>query len=507
MSSSTLFKLTVNEYLEGLPKFVQSKLYEAPATCLSIYRLLPSLGKFYIMTMLFHEMPIPLKDLDKWCKPSAKKYQFVALKRLKALHLIEEENGGTSIILHPIFRKNFRNCLTGSQPADAFGTICEEDDQAKVDIKFLDAFASHKWESILHFMVGTELGSRPSKSVLSLLKLGKLMDGPGNSAESLKITSTGFQFLLQDVNAQIWTLLIQYLTLSQDLNMDSVDVLNFIFILGSLELGKSYSVSKLSDTQISMVADLKEYGLLYQLSDLPDRFYPTRLATTLTSESASLKKPNVAMDQVLETYHDNEEENAATSDINQGIILETNYKIYAYVTSPLEIAILNLFVDLKARFPNMIYGLITRESIRNALLNGITADQIIKFLETHAHAQMKMMGKQKLEKKLEFDANNDINTAGGGPYLNESGQAQHHLEVLPPTVVDQIRLWQLELDRIQTFEGYLFKDFKSPAEYEVLRNYASEIGVLLWSDDNLKKFFVTVDGLSQVADFANKYRK
>ncbi|KAM9886838.1 hypothetical protein OXX79_013966, partial [Metschnikowia pulcherrima] len=45
------FKATVNEYLEGLPKVVQSKLYHAPATCLSIYRLLPPLAKFYIVSM------------------------------------------------------------------------------------------------------------------------------------------------------------------------------------------------------------------------------------------------------------------------------------------------------------------------------------------------------------------------------------------------------------------------------------------------------------------------
>ena len=153
----------------------------------------------------------------------------------------------------------------------------------------------------------------------------------------------------------------------------------------------------------------------------------------------------------------------------------------------MEIAILNLFVHLKTRFSNMVCGQITRESIRNALYNGITADQIIKFLETHAHSQMKILAKERLDKKIEFDTSNNINTAGGAPQsqmmTNENGTtvAQHKLEVLPPTVVDQIKLWQLELDRIQTFEGYLFKDFASQQEFEALSNYASEISVLLWS--------------------------
>lgn len=44
--------------------------------------------------------------------------------------------------------------------------------------------------------------------------------------------------------------------------------------------------------------------------------------------------------------------------------------------SPLQIAVLNLFIQLKSRFPNMVSGVITRESVRNAFLNGITAEQV-----------------------------------------------------------------------------------------------------------------------------------
>ena len=63
---------------------------------------------------------------------------------------------------------------------------------------------------------------------------------------------------------------------------------------------------------------------------------------------------------------------------NKGFILiETNYRVYAYTDSPLQIAILSLFVSMKARFPNMVVGMITRESIRQAFVNGITADQVL----------------------------------------------------------------------------------------------------------------------------------
>lgn len=463
------------------------------------------MAKFYIMTMLFHDKPVAFKDIEKWGKPTSKKLHFESLNRLKALYLIEEDQRGSHVRLHPIFRQNFRDCLTGTQAANAFGILCTIPDKHQVDVKFLDAFASQKWETILHFMVGTELSTIPSKSVLSLLKSGGLMEGSG---KSMKITNIGFQFLLQDVNAQIWTFLLQYLNLTQDLNMDPVDVLNFIFILGSLELGKSYTVSSLSETQISMMADLRDYGLVYQRSDSSSRFYPTRLATTLTSDSVALKSPSAAMEQTLQTIDDGVVADGSSGiAASQGsIILETNFKLYAYTNSPLEIAILNLFVNLKIRFSNMVCGQITRESIRNALMNGITSDQIIRFLETHAHPQMRILAKEKLDKKIEFDVSHNINTAGGAPQSQDasSGVAQHKLEVLPPTVVDQIKLWQLELDRIQTFEGYLFKDFQNQQEYDVLCNYASEVGVLIWSDKVKKQFFVTKEGMTQVAEFANR---
>ena len=507
--SGTSFKATVNEYLEALPDVVQSRIYDAPATCLSIFRLLPSLAKFYVMSMLFNPNPLAIKDLEKWCQPQARRLQYESLKRLRALNLIENDKSGTHVRLHPKFQNNFRDCMTGSQAPNAFGIISTTPDANMVDIKFLDKYASQKWETILHFIVGSELPTIPSKSVLTLLKLGGLMEGTGNSAASLQITNSGFQFLLQDVNIQIWTILLEYLNLTLDLNMDAVAVLNFIFILGSLELGKAYSVTSLSETQLKMLSDLRDYGLVYQRSDNSLRFYPTRLATTLTSESMGLKTPSMVMNQTVQGAESKDSE--ALDTVNQEsqkghIVLETNFKLYAYTNSPLEIAILNLFVSLKVRFANMVIGQITRESIRKALYNGITADQIIRFLGTHAHFQMRQLAMEKLEKKIEFDASHNINTAGGAPQSKsmDSANAQHRLEILPPNVVDQIKLWQLELDRIQAFDGYLFKDFKTQKEFEVLCNYASEVGVLIWSDRTKLRFFVTADGMTQVADFASR---
>lgn len=250
--------------------------------------------------------------------------------------------------------------------------------------------------------------------------------------------------------------------------MDECDVLSFLFMLGSLELGLAYSKTNLSETQLQMLQDLGDYGIIYQPSDTPTStsslFYPTRLATTLTSDTSGLRSSSLAG-----SGSGAASSSSTSSDHNNNrgfIVIETNYRIYAYTSSTLQIAILSLFSRLTTRYPNMVAGKLTRESIRRAVGMGITSEQIISFLTTHAHPQM-----------------HNKNSA----------------TILPPTVVDQIRLWQLEGDRMKATVGFLFKDFNSQGEYESVARYAEEIGVCVWKQDRERRFFVT--SVQQVAAF------
>lgn len=190
-------------------------------------------------------------------------------------------------------------------------------------------------------------------------------------------------------------------------------------------------------------------------ASLDDFFYPTRLATTLTSNAPPLV---TKVDGAPSAPSIN---GSAASVQEQGfIVLETNYRVYAYTSNPLQIAVLDLFLALRSRFPNLVMGMITRESIKSALSNGITAQQIITYLTVHAHPQMRKQ-----------------------------------TPLLPPTVVDQIRLWELEKNRINDDEGYLYEDFRTQADYDLVINYAKQLGVVLWEGAaNTRKFFVTMEG-------------
>lgn len=44
--------------------------------------------------------------------------------------------------------------------------------------------------------------------------------------------------------------------------------------------------------------------------------------------------------------------------------------------------------------------------------------------------------------------------------------------VLPPTIIDQIRLWEIERDRFEFTDSMLYNQFLSQNEFETIRDYA-----------------------------------
>ena len=121
-------------------------------------------------------------------------------------------------------------------------------------------------QTILHFLVGSESSRRPGDSVLRLLEHSGLMTRTGKRYD---ITARGFQFLLEEVNTQLWDLLLQYIGLAEREGKDPVDVLGFYFMLGSLTLGQDYAVEHLTETQQACVDDLVALGLIYQYAVRP----------------------------------------------------------------------------------------------------------------------------------------------------------------------------------------------------------------------------------------------
>lgn len=462
-------KETINHFLDRQPQQTLVRLYQRPADALAVFRLLSPMGRQLVMHLLFLDSPLLTNDYMAWIKRGEGKRQHeAAVQRLGRLQILREQGG--RLILSSVFQESLQRALIGGGDHRSFGVPSPPSISAEnVDVAFLDEYARDSWEGILHYMVGSEGVPAPRDAVLFLLRQSNVMAPVVGSARgTLGITSRGFQFLLEDVNTQLWDLLLQYLALADSRRMDLVEVLSLLFMLGSLTLGQSYSTNDLPATQLHCLEDFREYGLVYQRCSGSKHFWPTRLATSLTSMAAQGVGSSEASG-VGATSGSGQHSAASQQEQRGFIILETNHRLYAYTSNPLRIAVLQLFVHVRSRFPNLLIGVVTRESVKAALRKGISAQQIITYLSHHAHPQM---------------------------HRNDP--------LLPITVTDQIRLWERERNRVQQSEGYLYSDFTSQADFRLVRDYANSLSVLVWDNEAKRTFFLKTEGHEPIKDFIRR---
>ncbi|ERL92616.1 general transcription factor IIH subunit 4 [Dendroctonus ponderosae] len=445
------------EYLKNQPQNVLDRLYNHPAICLAVYRELPELARQYVIRILFVEQPVPQAVVASWGSQASSKEHNYVTKVLTDLNVwIEDSLPGGLIgwMLSPTFKKNLKAALLGGGKPWSMSSALDADKNAR-DVGFLDSYSSERWECVLHYMVGSQQQEGISADAVRILLHAGLMKRDEEDGSPV-ITRQGFQFLLLDRHAQVWHFLLQYLDTVQQRGLDLVECLTFLFQLSFSTLGKDYSTEGLSPGLLIFLQHLREFGLVYQRKRKAGRFYPTRLALNITN-SQNKNAP------ILE------------EDSPKGyIVVETNYRVYAYTDSNLQVALIALFTELMYRFPNLVVGVITRDSIRQALRGGITADQIIGYLKQHAHERM-----------LTADTK----------------------QPLPPTVVDQIKLWELERNRLTYNEGVLYSQFLSQADFNVLKEYAQSNGVLIWCNKEKRTLVINKNAHDDVKKFWKKYSK
>nr|SVE75697.1 EOG090X04KD [Daphnia hispanica] len=449
----------LHSYLKTLPATVLDRLYNHPATCLAVFRELPELSRLYIMRILFVDQAVPKAIMGSWVSPNSAKELEDIVKLLSDLRLwqeVEMQGGLKGWLLNPTFRRNLKGALLGGGNEWSMKPPTDTDPKAR-GITILDEYAMGRWECVLHFMVGSHQHEVISSDALQILQHAGLMKKEVGENQ-LTITRDGFQFLLMDTSAQVWYFLLQYLDTATARGLDLIDCLGFLFQLSFSTLGQDYSTDSMSDGLQKFLQHLREFGLVYQRKRKDGRFYPTRLALDIASG------PKKSM---LNTMR------ATSSNQSSGyIIVETNYRVYAYTDSSLQVALIALFCELMYRFPNLVVGIITRESIRQALRSGITADQIVSFLRQHAHPE-----------------------------------CYKEPPVLPSTIADQIKLWAIERDRFIYKDGVLYNQFDSQADFEILKNYAQERGVLVWHTIHGRKMVVTKEGHEEVRKFWKRHSR
>lgn len=496
-------------YLEQLQGVELQRLYRSPPSALAVFRrLLSNLSRHFVMSMVFSPRPTLLSDFELMTKSnqSATRERQTALDQLRRYHLVRDTviKSGKALSLVPDFARSLRQVLAGGSN-NSFGQVITPAISQQSSIEELDEFARLQWEGILGYMVGSsnlaelqEPGEEllpPSEMVISLLKRGDLINTTGTQSRGYTpmITKDGFAFVLRDVNTQVWALLFLYVDIAPQLDMDKIEVLSFIFFIASLELGLAYSTAALTSSQLTILDTLHALGLIFRQDEDTPFFYPTRLAATLTSSSAALASTSQALGSSLQAGSASAHAASTSPHTTPGsgfIIMETNYRLYAYTSSPLQIALISLFIALRSRHSNMVTGKMTKQSVQRAIQVGITAEQMISYMTTHAHPQMRRSAAQELNSK---QSRYFAKAASG---ISAADAEALKLEVIPRTITDQISLWQMERDRISSTVGYLIHKFESHAEFNEQARHCDETGVLVWKDEKKKMFFVSrVDGL------------
>ncbi|KAF9611856.1 hypothetical protein IFM89_036500 [Coptis chinensis] len=423
------------DMVASLPALKLDKLYDNTFICEAVLRSLPALAKKYVLQLLFIDVTVTGKSLEEWLLQDGFSKHRVAVDRLVQLRVFLESvdrKKDSSYRLNPKFQINLQKYLVHG------GVLPREPMPSSITVRLptleeLDAYALEQWECFLLQLISSSQAERPTSFSSSMMKIFQRGLLSQREKEAPRLTVNGFQFLLLDTNAQLWYIIREYISNSEDRGVDPADLISFLLELSFHVTGEAYNVNTLTDIQRSTIKDLADLGLVkLQQGRKESWFIPTKLVTNLSvslSDSSSRK---------------------------QGfVVVETNFRTYAYSTSKLHCEILRLFSRVEYQLPNLIVGAITKENLYTAFENGITSEQIISFLQQNAH-----------------------------PRVAEKTPS------VPENVTDQIRLWEADLNRVEITPSHFYDEFPSRDVFESSCDYARDNGGLLWEDS--KKMLLVV---------------
>ncbi len=223
----------------------------------------------------------------------------------------------------------------------------------------------------------------PEKT-LGLLVMSRLVRIDNRHCE---ITPEGFKFVMKKPEEQVSTLVMKYIELSHDYKRDIVNVYKTIFALTLTRYEDLYRVGSTADIT-SILEDFDDLGLvsliergggsgrLFKISYLLSQFLGIKTASTSGGGGGGLVDLGSG-EQLVGAR-------GLVDETERFLIVQTNYKVFAYTESRLFLAILQLFLNIEIKLPGLVIGSLTHKSVRNAFLKGIRAKDISNFLDARS---------------------------------------------------------------------------------------------------------------------------
>eukprot|EP00532_Pseudo-nitzschia_australis_P006407 CAMPEP_0168165764 /NCGR_PEP_ID=MMETSP0139_2-20121125/1658_1 /TAXON_ID=44445 /ORGANISM="Pseudo-nitzschia australis, Strain 10249 10 AB" /LENGTH=604 /DNA_ID=CAMNT_0008082897 /DNA_START=243 /DNA_END=2054 /DNA_ORIENTATION=- len=357
----------------------------------------------------------------------------------------------------------------------------------------LERYTQSQWDAVLHYLVGTpNMKVQPNSAVAHFLLQTNLMQPDPDYKRSreeapLVITQKGYDFMLQDNSQQVWHFVVQYLATVAESKRGEYfrEALLVLICLSFSRFGECYSTASLTKLGVKIVKDLSLFGIIYHKKiGKGSIFYPTRIAMqlaggNLTSGGIGSKGGGMwswsskALESALAQPKPHDSSHLA-------IIVQTNFQLCAYTTSELHVSMLGLFCDIHTirRLPNVIFMTITRDSIKGAFNLGIQAQQILRFLEKHAHPKLRQ------------------GSGGLGASVSNSP--------LPGNIVDQICLWDRERHRVVWNDVFMHQPIMD-GEFRAVQKYVVKHGAHIWSSESGNKIYIEYEQVEHVQKFIQEW--
>ncbi|GMH86199.1 hypothetical protein TrST_g6880 [Triparma strigata] len=390
------------------------------------------------------------RDFNSWFIGSKKDWDWEKLNDLCIISLNPSRSSSWFVKLRSPFHSSLRSALTSTQkhPWSLLPSAqLKPSPTPPPTLNELNAYTQNIWNGILHYLVGTKNTQEPNPTVLRFLRETGLMDvdakTAGTKREKWEITKKGYDFMLKDVSEQVWSFVFSYLQTLQSTS----SIISTLLLLTSLShctLSEGYPVSLLTKSHKTLMPKFKDFGLIYYTSGSP-KFYPTSIAISLIPGSLSSSCGHLPSPTSVHSLLSLPDQ---TKNPTLNIIVQTNFTVVAYTSSPLHLSMLLLFCDKDDYMvlPNVLVMKLTRDSVKESFKRGIKCSQILKFLKKHSHP-------------LIVDADYRI----------------------PENVQSQLHLWEKEEVRIKC--SLAFKIYFEEEEKEVERDvagWAEERGGLIF---------------------------
>ena len=452
--------------------------------CKALYQSLSQLGKNYVMRLLFVTAPIDAEELQGWVYSDCRDIHYQTIKELKKFRILldfHDDFGGskkTQFIMNKYFQKGLQFAITNPiEPwSDTSAFQALKIDKSKPSAENLETNSVSQWNEVLLTLLSMPIPRRAEVSESDynmkrqtinnfLIASNLMVKFPGT--EQYQISADGYEYVLKDHQGQVWTYILEYLN-----RMSTHDeALSLLFMLSYCTLGEGYPIDALTKLQQQLIFEFSHFGIIYIHSVKSSRFYPCNVAINLIfhTEKLFVTQETVVQARAL-TIGTVRSVNLSTVDLK--IIVQTNCDVVAYISNDLHYAMLNIFVDVKIKLPNMAMGKITREKVRDAYKRGIKVTQILDFLTLHAHP---------------ITANRE--------------------HVVPLNIQDQLALWYAEQYRISDADAVVIScsDIIGMNEttFTTLFGYANDrLDCVLWADLGTLTFAVTSEGYEQLSCYA-----